>query len=118
MNTSRNLKVMYSLINNKEDDSIMNILKSEIQKAIINKFFFISISIGIAITIFTLYKSVVAYNETITSLNEYYNSTGIKANSHLGITSVFRVWIGGNSDTIYPMIFFHVLPLLASLPYS
>lgn len=86
-----------------------NIVKLEIQKAIKNKLFVISVLLGCAITILSL-----IYQVNVSDLDFMSNGR----NPMIAAYTVFSTWIGGDGFSLGASVYFFIFPLLISIPYG
>jgi hypothetical protein len=86
----------------------MNILKMELHRAFLNKRFLIALLCGIAIAGLHVGFSVIpdSFEQSM-----YIQLTGYPL-------SVFNRWLGGWPGTVFPSLYFFLLPLFVCIPYS
>lgn len=93
-----------------------NIFKSELKKAVKNKFFALSLLISCIITLFSLVYNVNIYNNHFSEEIALVSTT--ISNPYYEMFSLFNHWIGGECFSSGSTIYFFVFPLLVAIPYS
>lgn len=88
------------------------VLKIEIQKAIFNRMFVISIVIGICITLLSFFQQLPYMHTEVVS-----NGTE-DLNPWTPVYILFNHWIGGEIFSLGTTIYFFVFPLLICIPYG
>lgn len=97
----------------------MKLIKIEMRKALQGKPFLISLVIGVTIAVLGAVFAILQEYDIWHAWEKIINADGtMNSNPLLAVSSLFRVWIGGNVDSVYTMVFYYFLPLLAALPYS
>ncbi|WP_100066078.1 hypothetical protein [Miniphocaeibacter massiliensis] len=95
-----------------------NILKMELNKGIKNKFFVLSIAIGVFIAVWGFLYNYYSYTDQI----ELMESLKLKDPSFLkdfvAERTVFNSWIGGEAFSLASVIYFFVFPILIAIPYG
>ena len=99
---------------NFRDDVIMNYLRSELKKAVTNKYFIISCISALILVAIHAASQTILYIDYISNIREYQEQINFAA----PINTAFTWWIGGSEKNLYASIFFSISPLLASLAYS
>jgi hypothetical protein len=95
-----------------------NLLKTELRKALKNKFFIFSVLLGMFFVIISaFYVLRVYYSElgTIGIINQI-KEKGIQQNPIIEGTTLYNSWIGGEGLSLGYTLFFTLLPVLAMLP--
>lgn len=92
-------------------------MKTEIKKALINKYFICVCSFGIILSILHCYQVLTAYNSYIIELEKYNELSNLQYNPLAEITSAFTMWIGVDNTNKITKIFFFIFPLMAVMPY-
>ena len=93
-----------------------SMLKSELWKATHNKFFWISITIGMLLSLCDVVQNWLEV-DYLTNLTIENLENGIGRGGHGGF-SLFVMWIAVNGITFGSRAFYFVLPILAALPYG
>lgn len=86
-------------------------IKLELKKAFRNKFFWISIVIGIGITLLSFYTNIGSYLEAASVKYE-------GKNPMIEGWSAFSSWIGGEPFSVGTSLYFFLFPMLVALPYG
>lgn len=92
----------------------MKVLKIELKRAFCNKYFAISVLIGIIICVYHLFAYVLPSLKQIDFMLEYMESKPLAVN---GVPGVFSKWIGMNTNAakeVYTM----VVPMIAAIPFG
>lgn len=85
---------------------MQNILKFELKRAFINRFFVIAVLIGFIIVVIQTTDSTLIYANNLTLIEGLYPQ------------SVFNSYIGLSLSSVWPYVFYMIFPLIASLPYA
>lgn len=93
-----------------------SMLKSELWKATHNKFFCISIAIGMLLSLCDVVQNWLEV-DYLTNLTIETLGSGIGSGDHSGF-SLFVMWIAVNGITFGSRAFYFVFPVLAALPYG
>ena len=80
------------------------LIKNELKRAVFNKWMYISLLIGCSLAIIHVIANVIPYANRI-----YLGSYPL---------TVFNKWMGGESFSVEPVIYFFIFPILISLPYA
>ncbi len=93
------------------------LLKIELNKAVKNKAFITSITIGIILAILSLIYclSILAIDNSMASV---YDSSNIIYDPEVGLSILFNNWIGGEGGSLGTAIFYYIFPILCALPYG
>ncbi len=91
-------------------------MKTEIKKALCNKYFICTCAYGVIISILHSYKGISKYNIIKTEVMKY-STIDTKYNPLAEISTAFTVWIGFDTTNILAKTFFYIFPLMAALPY-
>lgn len=83
----------------------------ELKRAFKNKFFVVSLAIGVTIALAHFFLVAIPVAGQIDALLQYEKSMTTVAN-------VFSNWMGGNTYNIYGYIFYLLLPILATIPFA
>ena len=83
-----------------------SILKFELKRAFINRFFVISVLLGSIISVLQTVEASLPYAFSINFVYDIYPM------------SVFNSYIGLSMTSVWTYVFFMIFPLIASLPYS
>lgn len=92
-------------------------MKTEIKKALMNKYFICICLFGIILSILHCYQVLTAYNSYIIELEKYRGLSNLQYNPLAEITSAFTMWIGVDDTNKIAKIFFFIFPLMAVMPY-
>lgn len=95
-----------------------NIIKLEVNKALKNRLFFISVILGCIITILSLQYNINVYHNNLATLKDMALSSPEGYKVLTPAYTVFNNWIGGEPFSLGTAIFFFVFPLLIALPYG
>lgn len=87
-----------------------NLLKTELKKSFKNKFFLISLIMGLLFAFMSGLYNVEAYQE--------YSTVQIEGNPMVQGNSLYNTWIGGECGSLGFTLFYTFLPLLAVIPYG
>lgn len=82
-----------------------NLFKIELRRAFVNRYFFISVLIGLIIVVMQTIECAVPY-------------IGMEPVNGLYPQSVFNTYIGFSATNVWSRTYYMVFPLLAALPYS
>ena len=93
-------------------------VRIEIRKAILNKFFAFSVIIGCAITMLSLVYNIDVYQRHLYMLEELSKTTSVIENPVPEMFSLFNHWIGGEPLSLGSSMYFFVFPLLVAIPYG
>lgn len=85
-----------------------NLIKIELSRAFKNKYFYIALFLGIALTTWNYIDCVLPYADDIDSI---YAKGGFPSNT-------FNSWIGNKSFSLSYQIFYQALPFLICLPFA
>ncbi len=94
-----------------------NTVKLECKKAVFNRFFVLSVVIGIGITFWSLAPMVQSYTQDIESHRQISQEFG-ERNPLMPMESLFCHWIGGEPCSTGTSSYFFLFPLLVCLPYG
>lgn len=99
---------------------MVNILKIELGKAFINKFFLFTIITGIVFALMSAFYSVGIYYSDFGFLDQVRiaEEMGHVKYKIVESATLFNSWIGGESNSLGYTLFFTLFPLLAVLPYG
>lgn len=95
-----------------------NMIKLECRKAILNKFFLLSILIGIGLTFFSLVPRVKGYYHDLNMMQEVQSRLSTIHNPYAPLESLFNHWIGSDANTPGSVNYFFIFPLLIAIPYG
>lgn len=95
-----------------------NLLKIELKKTVINRFFVISVLIGIIFVVMSACFVVANYysDNGVIGIIRRIESAGFSANINVEATSIYNSWIGGEIYSLGYTLFFTLMPILAMLP--
>lgn len=96
---------------------LWNTIKLECKKAIYNKFLFLAVGMGIAITFLSLIPMLESYATDMSNHQSYSEAFGFR-NPLMPMETLFNHWIGGESHTPGSADYFFLFPLLVSIPYG
>lgn len=94
--------------------SMKETIKLELKKAFQNKFFWISIAIGILITFFSFFYNIKLYLDYRVDVETFMESQ----NPMTEMFTAFNTWIGGEPFSLGTSIYFFVFPILIAIPYG
>lgn len=95
------------------------IIKIEFGKAIFNRWTLVSMTVSMVICVWSAIVMIMGYKYRIANLEYLKSDSGVYIKSpHLGMETAFNSWIGGEYASWTSTLFFFLVPLLASLPYS
>lgn len=89
-------------------------MKSEIKRAILNKYFICICIFGIVISILHSYHKITEFHNIITPMKEL-SEKG--QNPYSPITNAFTMWIGWDVENKYAKIIYNYFPIISVLPY-
>lgn len=95
-----------------------NLLKTELRKALKNKFFVFSVLLGLIFVIISAFYVLRGYysdNGILAGLSRI-EEEGIQQETTLEGTTLYNSWIGGEGFSLGYTLFFTLLPILAMLP--
>ena len=99
-----------------------NIIKLELKKAIISKFFLMGLAILLLFAILSgiyMLENRVSYNPNdITSLEYYFENGKFKTNPDLSLYGFYNSWVGGEALSLFQSLFFNLLPIGAAIPFA
>lgn len=92
----------------------------ELHKAICNRYFVITLIIGVLITLFSAGVRIELFfeHENIVNTLTVSESGEISKDPMLGAFSLYNNWVGAEGSSIGHSAFYLLLPMLASLPFS
>lgn len=88
------------------------LLSMEIKKAVRNKFFCISLAAGMFFSLLSAIYSIENYMTLREELGQ------IQGNPMLQAFGLYNMWIGGECNSVGFVLFYSLLPILATLPYG
>ena len=91
---------------------LKNVVKLETHKALRNKFFYLSLIVGCAITFLAFLYDLNIYRIDLS------NTQGEGINPMYAAASLFNLWIGGEPFSLGSTIYFFIFPLLVTIPYG
>lgn len=95
-----------------------SILRMEIKKAFHNKLFYLSIAIGLIFVFMSAGQRLYTHFTSMEALQQVSEQQRMSYNSMVAASNLYNNWIGGESITLGPTLFYTLLPLLAILPYG
>lgn len=97
---------------------MLRLFKYEFFKATKNKLFVISLSIGIALCVYSAVYSIVSYYADIENLRLIAEQSKVLINPMTASFSLYNKWIGQEWASPASSLLFLLLPLIAAIPYS
>lgn len=85
-------------------------LKMECRKALINKYFLITLAVSCMFCILSAWYQITAYYEML--------DHPFSGNPMIQMNSLYNSWIGGEGTSLGCICFFYLMPLLAAFPYG
>ena len=98
-----------------------NLLKNELRKAIISKYFLLGLALLLLFAMLSgmfMYENRVNYNPNSILKHALDESGNYRTNPDLPIFSFYNSWVGGEAITLYQTIFFYLLPVGAAIPFA
>ncbi len=97
---------------------MIKLFKVEFTKAIKNKFFLLSILIGIILCFYSAINVILSYYDDLNSLKTIAEQSNYIVNPMCPAYSLYNKWIGQEWISMTSSLFFLLLPLTAAIPYS
>lgn len=94
------------------------LLKTEFYKMTHNKYFIISLLIGILLTVISAITMVLQYFQMLEYDQLSLDQLGYMQNPYIPIQTLYNHWIGGEFSSLTYSLFYLLLPILASVPYG
>lgn len=91
-----------------------NVLKLEMEKALKNRMFLLSLIIGIIPAVMSAMYNILNTMQSISSLKEIYDTPSY----YIEGFSLMNSWMGGEAYSLGSAIFFYICPLIVALPYG
>ncbi len=95
-----------------------NLYKTELKKAILNKYFAICLLICSGICIYSAISSISGYFRDLNYSETFSSLYGYTENPALACSSLFNNWVGADWNAFTSSLLFLLMPLIASIPYS
>lgn len=92
-------------------------MKTEIKRALFNKWFIFACLYGILLSLLHCCPKIIEYNSAITDLIQFNSTSIIQINPYAPITSAFTIWIGFDKDNLICKTLFLSSPLVAGISY-
>lgn len=94
-----------------------SLLKTELRKAVINKYFIISLTAGVLFVLISLHFALTTYAGFEEAI-QWYAKTGDVKYRVVETHSLYNLWIGGEFNSMGYALFFMLFPVLCMLPYG
>lgn len=98
----------------RRETGMKNVLKLEMEKALKNRMFLLSLIIGIIPAIMSAMYNILNTMQSISSLKEIYDTPSY----YIEGFSLMNSWMGGEAYSLGSAIFFYICPLIVALPYG
>ncbi len=95
-----------------------NLYTLEIKKSLLNKFFIAAVVIGSLICVYSACICILGHYNGLALAEELSNGNTYIENPALSASSLFNRWIGQEWNSFASSLFFLLLPLISSIPYS
>ena len=95
-----------------------NILKIELKKGLKNKFFVISLIIGLVIALWGFLYNYYLHVDHVELMNSLMQQDPNFIKNFVAESTVFNSWIGGEAFSLASVLYFFVFPLLIAIPYG
>ncbi len=95
-----------------------NLLYIELRKSLKNKFFIFSVAFGFVISFFSFLYNFELYRNEMEEIILFAAEFEREYNPHLGISTLYNSWVGGEASTLGSTVFFFIFPLLIAIPYG